>query len=273
MRTLRLAQSVLLGSLGLLGFCGATFGAQAVMTGQGRVLASPDYVEVVIQVESKCYNTPAEARTANDDAARKIVDFLNSKVKKDNHYSKVISLGGYTNPYQMYHQDKILCPNTFQKTNNITFRTQEIVNFEPLFDEIQSQVYKLFTTQPRGMIESSVTYVTLSSPMPNLSDEKRAQLEQQAMTMALGDAKGKLMALFGLDNIQNLKIIQVSELPPEKPMPLYDAGGHAPMAMMSARAEKSAPAPVQFDTEWITKMVYFTFSFDDFVIESKKLDR
>ncbi len=257
-------------SLGLLSFSTVTMAAQAVMTGQGRVLASPDYVEVVIQVESKCYNKPADARAANDDAARKIVDFLNTKVKKDNHYNKVISLGGYTNPYQMYYQDKILCPNTFQKTNNITFRTQEIDNFEALFDEIQTQVYQLFTTEPRGMIESSVTYVTLSSPMPNLSDERRAQLEQQAMTMALGDAKGKLVALFGADKIQNLKIIQVSEMAPERPMPMYNARDNAPMAMMSARAEKSAPAPVQFDTEWISKMVYFTFGFDDFVIEAKK---
>jgi uncharacterized protein YggE len=254
-------------SLGLLGIANLAFGAQAVMTGQGRVLASPDYVELVIQVESKCYNKPADARKANDEAARKIVDFLNTKIKKDNHYNKVISLGGYTNPYQMYYQDKILCPNTFQKTNNITFRTQEITNFEALFDEIQTQVYQLFSTEPRGMIESSVTYVTLSSPMPNLSDEKRAELEQQAMTMALGDAKGKLMALFGADKIQNLKIIQVSELPPEQPRPMFHAQDNAPMAMMSARAEKSAPAPVQFDTEWITKMVYFTFGFDDLIIK------
>lgn len=256
--------------LGLMTFSTMAIGAEAVMTGQGRVLASPDYVEVAIQVESKCYNKPSDARVANDDAARKIVDFLNTKVKKDNHYNKVISLGGYTNPYQMYYQDKILCPNTFQKTNTITFRTQEINNFEALFDEIQTEVYKLFTTEPRGMIESSVTYVTLSSPMPNISDERRAELEQQAMTMALADAKGKLIALFGADKIQNLKIIGVSELPPERPMPMYNARDNAPMAMMSARAEKAGPAPVQFDTEWITKMVYFTFGFDDFAIETKK---
>jgi uncharacterized protein YggE len=259
-------------SLGLFGLSGIAWGAQAVMSGQGRVLASPDYVELGIQVESKCFSTPAEARKANDEAAKKIVDFLNTKIKKDNHYNKVVSLGGYTNAYQQYYQDKILCPNTFQKINNITFRTQEISNFEQLFDEIQSQVYQLFTTEPRGMIESSVTYVTLSSPMANISDEKRAQFEQEAMAMALGDAKAKLMSLFGKDKIQNLKIIQVSELPPERPMPMGSRDNNAPMAMMSARAEKSVPAPIQFDTEWITKTVYFTFSFDDLTVAKRLND-
>ena len=257
-------------SLGLLSYFNVAQAAQAIMTGQGRVLANPDYIELGIQVESKCYATPAEARKANDAAARKIVDFLNTKVKQDNHYNKVISLGGYTNPYQMYYQDKILCPNTFQKTNNITFRTQEIANFEALFDDVQNQVYQLFTTEPRGMIESSVTYVTVTSPMANVSDEKRAQFEQEAMTMALGNAKGKLMALFGVDKIQNLKVVQVSEIPPEQPMPMPHMRDNAPMAMMSARAEKAGPAPVQFDNEWINKVVYFTFSFDDFTMESKK---
>lgn len=259
-------------SLSLLGASTSAWAAQAVMSGQGRVLANPDYVELGIQVESKCYATPAAARKANDEAAKQIVDFLNTKTKKDNHYNKVVSLGGYTNPYQTYYQDKILCPNTFQKINNITFRTQEIANFEALFDEIQTKVYQLFTTEPRGMIENAVTYVSLSSPSPNISDEKRAQLEQEAMTMALGDAKAKLTSLLGADKVRNLKIIQVSELPPDRPMLMDRAGGNAPMALMGVRAEKSAPVPIQFDTEWITKTVYFTFGFDDLTVAKRTND-
>ncbi len=253
--------------LSLMGVCSTAFGAEAVIMGQGRVLANPDYVELGIQVESKCYSHPAEARKANDEAARKIVDFLNTKINKinkENNHNKVISLGGYTSAYQQYYQDKIVCPNTFQKTNNITFRTQEVENFELLFNEIQSQVYALFSAEPRGMMESSITYVTLSSPIPNVSDQKTAELEQQAMSMALDNARSKLKALFGVEKIQNLKLRQVSEWAPEKSIPY----AQAPMAMMSgARAEKSASAPVQFDREWVSKTLYFTFGFDDLALE------
>lgn len=239
--------------------------AEAMLSGQGKVLSEPDYVSLNIQVQSKCYNTPKEAREANDKAARTVVDFLNKHVKEGGYYNKVITDGGYTNPFQVYHRDKILCENTFQKQNTITLRTQKIKEFEALYDDIQKEVYAQFSTQPRGMIESSVTFVTMSSPVPGISKEKHDALERQAMTMALNDAKGKLQALFSQVPVQNIKVIEVSEMPiqpPPRPMQ-KSYGAEASMMMASDEAVR---APVQFDETWIHKQVYFRFTFDDVII-------
>lgn len=270
MRSLVMIKLIQMVSLGSFIVSMAAWGTQAVIAGEGRILATPDYVELEIQVDSRCYAQPGEARKANDKAAKNIVDFLKKKLKQDNYYNKVISLGGYTYPYQSYDQNKIVCPHTFQKSSRITFRTQEIDSFEVLFDEIQTQVYALFSRILPDKIESSATYVTLSTPIPKISDKKRAQLEQDVMNMALGEAKNKLVALFGLKDMYKLKVIQVSEFPMGAVMPTFGMRANSPMSLMGGQAEKSVSVPIQFDQEWISKTLYFTFEFEDLVIDLKK---
>ena len=239
-------------------------GAEAVITGQGQVRSAPDYVELTISVESKCYPTPGDARKVNDDSSRKIVDFLNGKIKKRDPYNTVISTGGYTSAYQTWYEDKRFCENTFQKQTTIIFRTQDVKNFESLFDEIQNTVYKELARDMPNVIQASISYASMSNPVPGVSDEQRTQLEKQAIGLAFKDAKAKLSALFGEKGVMNLKMTSASELAPQAPMPIYQR--RAPMAMMKggATAEAMAPsAPVQFDDQEIAKTIYFTFSFDD----------
>ena len=239
-----------------------SYGAQALIMGEGRVLSTPDYVELGIQVQSRCYSTPKEAREANDEAASKIIAYLNKQIQGEGFYNKVVSEGGYTQPYSTYHRNQVLCENTFQKNNNIRIRTQQVSDFQGLFDGIQKEVYKHFETQPRGLIESAVTFVTMSAPSPQVSTERKNQLERDAMSIALKDAQSKLQIMFAEQPIKNLKITEISELQPHQPPPMPMMRGVQMMSMDASSAE-AAPAPVQFDDQWIHKVVYFRFSFDD----------
>lgn len=238
--------------------------AEAIIIGEGHVLSSPDYIELSILIDSKCYATPNQARKVNDEAARKIVDFLNGKIKKKDNYNTVISTGGYTQPYQTYYQDKYFCQDTFQKQNNIIFRTQDLENFESLFDEIQNVVYKQLSRAAPNVIEASISSATMSSPVPGVSQELRATLEQKALNLAYQDATAKLSALLKNNKIQNLKLTKASEIPPTEPMPTFERRA-APMALMAAggAANKMEQAPVQFDEQNIDKTIFFQFSFDD----------
>ena len=250
----------------LISWIPLSFGADALITGEGQVRSTPDFVELSIVIESKCYPTPGDARKFNDEAARKIVDFLNTKVKKKDIYNSVVSSGGYTLPYQTYYQDKVLCQNTFQKQNTIVFRTQDMKDFESLFNEIQNMVYDQFARSAPAVIEASLSFVTMSDPLPSISNELRSELEQKAIALAFIDAKSKLSALFG-SKIQNVKMIHASELPPE-PNPVYQREA-APMMMAGAHmAKKTENAPVQFEEQEIFKTIYFTFTFDDIAVPS-----
>lgn len=236
--------------------------AQALIMGEGRMLSTPDFVELGIEVQSRCYSTPKDAREANDEAASKIVSYLNKHIQGEGYYNKVISEGGYTQPYSTYHRDKVLCENTFQKNNSIRIRTQQVEDFQALFDGIQKEVYKHFETQPRGLIESSVTYVTMTSPQPQMSTDRKDKLERDAMSLALKDAQAKLQVMFADQPIKNLKITEISELQPNEPPPRPMMRNVQMMAMDASGAE-AAPAPVQFDDQWIHKTIYFRFTFDD----------
>jgi uncharacterized protein YggE len=237
--------------------------AEAIITGVGHVKSSPDYIELNILIDSKCYASPNEARKVNDESARKIVDFLNEKIKKKDNYNTVISTGGYTQPYRTYYQDKYFCEDTFQKQNNIIFRTQDLENFESLFNEIQNVVYKQLSRAAPNVIEASISYATMSSPIAGISQELRSQLEQKSLALAFQDATAKLSALLKSNKIQNLKMTRASEIPPIEPMPIYQKRMAAPMEMMAGGARAQDSAPVQFDEQDIDKTIYFQFTFDD----------
>lgn len=238
-------------------------GAEALIVGQGQVRSSPDFVELSITVDSKCYPSIADARKVNDEAARKIVDFLNGKIKKKDAYNTVVTSGGYTSAYQTYYQNKYFCEDTFQKQNVITFRTQDLEHFESLFNEIQNMAYKELAHSAPNVIESAISYVSMGNPTPGISNEQRTKLEKQAVDLSYKDAKEKLNALFGEYKVLNLKLTNASELPPDQPIPMRQQR-MAPMAMMAGAARAQAErAPVQFDEQEINKTMYFIFSFDD----------
>lgn len=245
----------------LLSWVGTTFGAEALIIGQGHVLSDPDYIELNITVDSKCYASPEDARKVNDEAARNIVNFLNSKIKVKTTYNTVISTGGYTMPYETYYQNKYYCQNTFQKQNNITFRTQDVANFEALFNEIQNTVYKELSKGPSSFIGAPISYAIISSPMPSVSQERRSILEQQALARAFEDAKSKLLSLLGNKKAQNLRLINVTEQTAVY-RPVYRQRS-APMAYAAGAMNEASPAPVQFGEEEINATVNFKFSFDD----------
>lgn len=250
----------------LLSCSQSSFGAEAVLVGEGEVLGAPNTVTLTISVDSKCYSTPSDAREKNDQATRKIVDFLNTKIKKKDAYNAVVVNGGYTSNYQTYFRNEIYCSDTFQKQTGILFKTQELENFEELFNEIQNVVYKEFERNAPSVIQQTISYVSMSNPQPSISSERQSQLEQQAMGLAFTDAKNKLKSLFGA-NIQNLKMVRASEIPPDSPVPIYTHKS-SPMAMMAGgmAPQEASAAPVQFDDLRVHKTIYFNFTFDDIAL-------
>lgn len=254
---------IILTSVLLLSWQPIIYAGEAVLSGQAYVLSEPDYVELYITVESKCYPTVIEATQINDESAKNIVDFLNTKLDKKDEYNKVVTNGGYTLPYQTYYQDKFFCQDTFQKTNNIIFRTQKLKGFEKLFNEIQNVVYKQLSHKMPSVVESAISYATISAPNPGISTPKRTELEQKAIRLAFNDAKGKLQSLFDDKKLTNFKLTHVSEFPPNEPRP-HPMARAAPMELMSAKGGNGGgDAPVEFDQQAINKTMYFTFTFDD----------
>lgn len=238
-----------------------SFATQAMLSGQGQVLTEPDYVELNITVHAQCYDTPKAASQASDLAAKKVVDFLNAKNKGDGFYNKVVTQGGYTQPFRSYHRKQEYCKDTFQKQQTITFRTQQLTGFEKMYNEIQAKVNEQFNKTPISAVESEITHVTMSNPIPKISHLKRTELEQKAYGMALENVKAKLEALFKSETLQGVKIVQVSEQPINEPIPVPRAQYSKQMSVNQNMMQESAQAPVQFDQQWLSRTLYFTFEF------------
>jgi uncharacterized protein YggE len=233
---------------------GQTWASEVLLTGVGRVLSRPDYVEMTLQVQSLCYDTPEQAMQSSDKVASKLVAFLNQNINRNDYYNQVVSAGGFTGPYQDYSQNKV-CQNTFQKNHQITFRTKRVADFDKLFNLIQNEISQHFSQQPKSSIESAQTFVNLGLPQPLVSHEKRRTYEKEALSLAMADAQEKLESMPFSKPFRNLRILEVSEV--------NQAPGPMPFASKALLQTGGGGAPVQFEDIWIEKNLFVRYSFDD----------
>lgn len=231
--------------------------ANIQVVGQGEASHAPDSVSFTVNIESKCYATPQEASESADGVAEKLVNRLEGLFPKKDKHNVISTHGGYTQAYMHYssgsHQRP--CHNTFQKTIQITVKSDELAKFERLFNQVQDMVYS--ETPPTGQVQSKITYTTMGQPRPQLSFEKYQALEKQAARQALQNAEAKAQFVLGDRNTNDLQLIEVRETLPSYPTP-------APMAHRAEAASLSASpsrAPVQFDNITVRKSLSAEFAY------------
>ena len=241
------------------------FAAEALIVGKSEVKAEPDQVQLVIHIASECYPSPKAATEAADKATKEIFDFVKHTIKKSAE-TEITSHGGYTQPFSKYINEgrgsKQVCVNTFQKRTSITILSDDIEHFQEQFNAIQVFAYKKFSKGSANKLDA-LTYVNMSQPQAILSFTKHMELIEQASNVALTNAKQKLIKMLMPKKAQNLRIIYISETPPQLgPVVTTQHSDYAPRAKSAMLAE-AATVPIQFAKQKISQTIYVKFSFDD----------
>ena len=234
------------------------------LDGQCSVSHAPEYVQLDIQVRSVCNEKPQQAVAQADAIVSEIVGFLKSKIVKENDNNCVHTNGGYTNTYShwYYSDDKKVekCIGTFQKGTQITFKTDDLEHFAAIFAEIQEEVYGKFTVgSPSGDLEEkSLTYVTMGSPSPRVTEKTEKIMELKAITKARDNAFAQLEALYTNCHIRGYSIISASEFSPS--FGGYSRGNVGVRDSYSESAGSSKIVPINFDDLSVSGTMYFEFN-------------
>lgn len=266
---------LLLASMGIMA-------GQASFVGTGRVAGEPEYVELVINVHSECYPTPAGATAANDKAATAIVHYLNTFVDSGSELDDVLVNGGYTSLHSSYSTNsrEPVCRRGFQKNTRIVFKQAWSKDFSRIFNKVQDYVYSSHSRGGSGSGEVEVdpvgdsdnwdevvmpsafnsqmpeTYADMHAPAPRLTHATRAQLENDALAAAHANALEKFSAAMD----QKCPVTAVRTVGVEE-----QTGYSAPRSVAYESSDSmrgGGSATVSFDDLWVTENVKVTFEFE-----------
>ncbi len=225
------------------------------LVGEGRLSAAAEYIELTIRLQSECYSTPQGAAAAADKAAKVVVTILAGAIDPNQSGDGVIAEGGITRPFSRYRQSGgSSCVGTFQKSTTLVLKTSKMAEFGQNFLEIQQAIFAATLTKPNPKFTTATTFATLEAPVPRLKHETRERLEQDALALAIQNARKKYAAVTASSCKQsNFRIIKFVESSPGGGRPIaYKAPTHAP--------QKSSA--LKLDDIWINKLLTVSFELE-----------
>jgi len=187
---------------------GGVYSGTATITGSASVSKPAQFVTVTLTVQSECYKKPSEAMGANNEAAANVQkllkDFLSNERDAAMHTN-----GGVSMPFSRTYysnqtgRSEVVCPNTFQQTTMITFKTFKVDEFGPMYASIQEGVHKNYqASHGSDGNPTQVTYVAIDKPNADVCDETKKAMSRQAATLAAKDAKEQFNAYAAEYNIR-----------------------------------------------------------------------
>ena len=242
----------------------ASLAESVKVLGEGKVSADPDYVRVDLTVYSKCYSDVGDARNATNIAMRRIVELFETIVDEASEIDAVYTPGGSTNRsfgYYLPGSNQRVCVGTFEKSAAVTLFTSKVDEFEENFATIEDLAFSDELTQVSEVIDQPATYAELATPTALLAQETLNVLKQNALSLALEDAKAKFKVLTdGLCAVSSYRIDSVVEPEASRDAPL-------PYADFRERAFEGAsagePAPIAFADIDVKKSLEVKFTYDE----------
>ena len=225
--------------------------------GEGRLSQAPEYIELAVTIQSECYATPLAASEANDAAVAKVMALLRKSTDSANSKDGVLNSGGFTQPFSRYlGHNRTVCESTFQKTTQLMLKTSKIADFRTHFHEIQRTVFSASMRAPTDRDKEqaqAVTFAKLDTPKTRLYYETREKLEQQALGLALDNARKKFEATAKKScGIGDYRIVNFSE-------PTVHGGREIAYGVSAPRGGDSGGSSLEFDAIWINKLLEVSF--------------
>lgn len=160
------------------------------VTGSATEYRDAEFATISMTVKSVCFETPAAARSANDETVAALQKQLSPMLNTENGIDALFTKGGYSSTYsESYYEDnrKITrCENTFQKSTTIQFKTANLAKISNIFDELQAMVLSDFSQSSEG---TATTFASISEPSVDVCEHTREEMRDCALTGAQCNAR------------------------------------------------------------------------------------
>ncbi len=189
---------------GLVGWSVTVLAGQTTLVETGTATKAAEYVKLSVQVQSRCYKTAKEARSANDTVVNEVYAVMEKYIteKTEDMFEDPISTdgGGSDRQDEVYYErnanggnePKIACRKGWRTNKSVVFK---LVDFEEL-GAVQEAVLDIVDKAPFDeKLGNPQTYASWGTPQPSLTDASWEELDRQVLKDAVRRAKKKLAVL------------------------------------------------------------------------------
>jgi len=159
------------------------------ITGQGEASLPPDIFTIQVTVNSVCYDSTKQAKTANAEIANQIIP-LAKKYLRDTKDNLTTHPGGFIRETEYIPtgdgHSRILCERKWKTWNTISMTLHDITILPELQDELVGFLASIEALKPDTQAQ---TFAQLSSPDFLLTPENQMKLRKESQQAALQDAK------------------------------------------------------------------------------------
>lgn len=230
--------------------------SRAEFIGNSSQRAPADLVSFEIRATSRCQASPLMAQESTDQVVKKIHEYLEKYEKGADPHFEILVNGGFTGAYSRRLRDKEFCANTFQKSTTIVLKMGMRDDLSEVFSSIQSYLLDNFEQREPLKEEAEIpsTFVSIQTPIPELTDDDRKMLEKAALRGAFRDAIAKFKAVIGDCEHSKWKITGMNEKGAyNQPITRYQK---------ALAAEGSTSAPLSLELIEVSKSLSVNFWFD-----------
>lgn len=167
------------------------FAGSITASGEGHASAMPDFVSVLVDVKSQCYDSSAAASAANTKLNSEIKKALSAVINEKNKRDEVLSNQGSTSKSTVTEYDQAngktvtLCTG-WGVNSRLELKLADISKWPDLQDKLTQLIDANAAKGPQNS-----TVAAISGVSPNLYPETAKKISKEATAQALEDARDK----------------------------------------------------------------------------------
>lgn len=233
------------------GFFAMGLNADSVATGSAEVSHEIEYLEVSFTVASECYKSEKDAREANNTAVAALMSILDkSLVGARIDTNDISTSGGGAGPFErnrrVGNENVVECRNTWQQGTTVTYRSNDLGNWDQNINDIHDAVALLSTTvvveEDAGpVVDTPVTNISWSTPSGNICQATRDEMELKAEALATKRANTIFYQRAVECGIKDFSQVFIAEIGSRVSQPQYRSFGGARYESAGSSAPSSSP--------------------------------
>ncbi len=197
---------------------GSTMAGTMSVKGISNIGQTPDYIELKISTLGKCFDSAKNSNLAAESAATKLRKVLVNHIDIEGGDQLVVTAGHSArqketitsiSPITNRRETSVVCEKGWRSSRDIIVKFANLHLFETLNPRLLDLVDHIELEQ--RINNEGIVSATIHAPIPRLTPETTAQMEDQALQESLVNASNKFQTVKRICNLVNVSIENISE--------------------------------------------------------------
>lgn len=226
----------------------SAFAGTTTVKGISNIGASPDYLELQINVNTRCHESATESNLSITESSKQISDFLKANIDLTSGDQLSVVPGmtlKKTEKEYVRGDTRIICENKWSGSRKITAKFAQVEKINNIYPSL----IELIDTISNGNGSSrGELLIAVGNPIPRLMPETIESMETQALKESLVKASELFEVMKETCQLENASIVEISKSSP---------------VSRPYRDQTNNGSEISFEQQYVHLAYNITFSFDN----------